>query len=94
MANECTPGVWDTLADSTKETENLRIRSQLMRALTRTIKGWDLPQKDAAARLHVTQPRLNDLLKGKIDKFSLDALVNLLDAADLTLEISVIPRAV
>ncbi|MBW6072150.1 helix-turn-helix domain-containing protein [Pseudomonas aeruginosa] len=94
MANECTPGVWDTLVDSTKETENLRIRSQLMRALTRTIKGWDLPQKDAAARLHVTQPRLNDLLKGKIDKFSLDALVNLLDAAGLTLEISVIPRAV
>ncbi|HFH4533490.1 TPA: helix-turn-helix domain-containing protein [Pseudomonas aeruginosa] len=94
MANECATGVWDTLADSTKETENLRIRSQLMRALTRTIKSWDLPQKDAAARLHVTQPRLNDLLKGKIDKFSLDALVNLLDAADLTLEISVIPRAV
>ncbi|MFO5973207.1 helix-turn-helix domain-containing protein, partial [Pseudomonas aeruginosa] len=67
-------------------------RPQLMRALTRTIKGWDLPQKDAAARLHVTQPRLNDLLKGKIDKFSLDALVNLLDAADLTLEISGISR--
>ncbi|MFO5842689.1 helix-turn-helix domain-containing protein, partial [Klebsiella pneumoniae] len=61
---------------------------------TRTIKEWDLPQKDAAARLHVTQPRLNDLLKGKIDKFSLDALVNLLDAADLALEISDIPRAV
>ncbi|MBW6072132.1 helix-turn-helix domain-containing protein [Pseudomonas aeruginosa] len=93
MTNERTTGVWDKLVDSTEETENLRIRSQLMRALTRTIKGWDLPQKDAAARLHVTQPRLNDLLKGKIDKFSLDALVNLLDAADLTLKISVIPRA-
>ncbi|AHC76626.1 Phage DNA-binding protein [Pseudomonas aeruginosa SCV20265] len=36
---------------------------------------------------------MNDLLKGKIDKFSLDALVNLLGAADLALEISVIPRA-
>ncbi|MFO5742377.1 helix-turn-helix domain-containing protein, partial [Klebsiella pneumoniae] len=68
--------------------------TNLIGAVSRTIRGWELPQKDAAARLHVTQPRLNELLKGKIDKFSLDALVNLLDAADLTLEISVIPRAV
>ena len=93
MSNERATSVWDALVDSPEEAENLRIRSQLMRALTRTVKGWDLPQKDAAARLRVTQPRLNDLLKGKIDKFSLDALVNLLGAADLALEISVIPRA-
>ncbi|MFO5701867.1 XRE family transcriptional regulator, partial [Klebsiella pneumoniae] len=62
----------------------MRHRCHLLRALTRTIKGCDLPQKDGAARLHVTQPRLNDLLKGKIDKFSLDALLNLLDAARST----------
>ena len=93
MANERATSVWDALVDSPEEAENLRIRSQLMRALTRTVKGTGSSAKDAAARLRVTQPRLNDLLKGKIDKFSLDALVNLLGAADLALEISVIPRA-
>ncbi|MFR0693494.1 XRE family transcriptional regulator [Pseudomonas nicosulfuronedens] len=93
MANERATNVWDALVDSPEEAENLRIRAQLMRELTRTVNGWDVPQKDAAARLHVTQPRLNDLLKGKIDKFSLDALVNLLGAAGLDLEISVVQRA-
>ncbi len=44
---------------------------------------------DAAARLGVTQPRLNDLLKGKIDKFSLDALVNMLGHAGMRVEVSV-----
>ncbi len=45
MANERATSVWDALVDSPEEAENLRIRSQLMRALTRTVKGWDLPQK-------------------------------------------------
>lgn len=89
MANERYTSVWDALVDTPEEAENLRIRSQLMRAITQTIKAWDVPQKEAATRLRVTQPRLNDLLKGKIDKFSLDALVNLLSGADLTIEIEV-----
>jgi len=41
------------------------------------VKGWNLPQAQAAARLGITQLRLNDLLRGRISKFSLDALVNL-----------------
>jgi predicted XRE-type DNA-binding protein len=41
------------------------------------VNGWDLSQKAAANRLGLTQPRLNDLLRGKIDKFSLDALFDL-----------------
>ncbi|WP_191485548.1 helix-turn-helix domain-containing protein [Pseudomonas sp. FEN] len=89
MANERYTDVWSALFDSPGEAANLRLRSKLMRVLTRTIKGWDLHQKDAAKRLHVTQPRLSDLMQGKIDKFSLDALVNLLDAADLGIEIEV-----
>lgn len=42
---------------------------------------------EAATRLGITRPRLNDLLRGKLGKFSLDALVNLATAAGLTLEI-------
>ena len=93
MANERYTSVWDALVDTPEEAENLRARSQLMRAITRAVKGWDIAQKDAAVRLHVTQPRLNDLLKGKIDKFSLDALVNMLAGAQLEIEITVRPKA-
>jgi predicted XRE-type DNA-binding protein len=89
MANERATSVWDALVDTPEEAENLRIRSKLMRAITRAVKSWDVPQTEAARRLHITQPRLNDLLKGKIDKYSLDALVNLLANADLEIEISV-----
>ncbi|GLO47860.1 helix-turn-helix domain-containing protein [Pseudomonas putida] len=89
MANERSASVWDTLADTPEEADNLRLRSQLMRTLVKTVRAWDLPQKDAARRLHVTQPRLSELLNGKIDKFSLDALVNLLANADLEVDFTV-----
>lgn len=92
MVNERYTSVWDALVDTPEEAENLRVRSQLLRAITRTVKAWELSQKDAAKRLGVTQPRLNDLLKGKIDKFSLDALVNMLAGAELTIEIEVKDR--
>lgn len=89
MANERYASVWDALVDSSEEAENLRIRSQLMRVLGQTVRSWEMSQKDAAAKLHVTQPRLNDLLKGRIDKFSLDALVNMLAGAELKIKIEV-----
>jgi len=93
MANERSTSVWDALVDSPEEAENLRLRSKLMRAITRTVKGWEVSQKEAAQRLHVTQPRLNDLLKGKIDKFSLDALVNMLASANLEIDVTVKMKA-
>lgn len=93
MANERATSVWEALVDTPEEAENLRVRSQLMRAIIRVVKAWDVSQTDAAKRLHVTQPRLNDLLKGKVDKFSLDALVNLLAGANLRLEVSVTSKA-
>ena len=89
MANERYANVWDALVDSPEEAENLRLRSQLMIALSRAVASWELSQAEAARRLRVTQPRLNDLLKGKIDKFSLDALVNLLAGASLRLEVQI-----
>ncbi len=52
-----------------EETQNLLLRSDLMTRIERYVKTSSLKQKDAAARLGVTQPRLNDLLKGKIEKF-------------------------
>ena len=85
--------VFDAICDTPAEAANMKARSDLLSALTRRIKAWNLPQEAAAQRLSVTRPRLNDLLRGKIDKFSLDALVNLATAAGLTLEIRVAEAA-
>lgn len=93
MANERSTSVWDALVDSPEEAENLRLRSKLMRVLTKVVRSWDLPQKEAARKLHVTQPRLSELLNGKIEKFSLDALVNLLASVDLEIDITVKKKA-
>jgi predicted XRE-type DNA-binding protein len=85
--------VWDALEDSPAAAANMTARSDLMIALDRTIRSWDLTQAEAAKRLGITQPRLNDLLRGRIGKFSLDALMNLVAAAGLTVRIEVLPHA-
>ncbi|MFJ7797373.1 helix-turn-helix domain-containing protein [Pseudomonas sp. NPDC096950] len=83
--------VWDALEDTPQEAANMRLRSKLMLELRNVIRGWELSQKEAAKRLNITQPRLNDVLSGKIDKFSLDALVNLSTAAQLDVDITFQP---
>ena len=69
--------VWDALSDTPEEAANMTMRSDLMIAIQQKVRGWDLTQAEAARRLGVTQPRLNDLLRSKIDKFSLDTLIAL-----------------
>ncbi len=85
--------VFDALADTPAEAANMKARSELLSALKIRIHAWDMPQEAAAARLGITRPRLNDLLRGKLSKFSLDALVNLAAAAGLTLEIRIADAA-
>lgn len=68
---------WDVVADSAEEAENLRIRAHLVDAIRARIDEFGWSQAHAAAQLGVTQPRVSDLARGKIDKFSLDALVNI-----------------
>jgi predicted XRE-type DNA-binding protein len=71
------PSIWDALEDTTQAAANMHLRSSLMRMLCQTIQAWKLPKKDAAERLGISQLRLKDMLDGKIDRFSLDSLVNL-----------------
>jgi predicted XRE-type DNA-binding protein len=85
--------VFDALADTPAEAANMKARSELLSALKNRIRTWDMPQEMAAARLGITRPRLNDLLRGKLGKFSLDALVNLAAASGLTLEIRIADAA-
>ena len=81
--------VFDALAETPAEAANMKARADLTAALADRVRSWDLSQEAAAARLAITRPRLNDLLRGKLGKFSLDALVNLTAAAGLTLELTV-----
>ena len=70
-----------------EEADNLLLRAQLMSRIRETAR--DLTQREAAVLFGVSQPRLNDLLRGKIDKFSLDELVNMLARAGMRVELRV-----
>jgi predicted XRE-type DNA-binding protein len=80
--------VWDALAESPEEAANLKLRSQLMDQITEIIQQSAWTQAEAAAQCGVTQPRINDLLRGRISKFSLDALVNIASALGQRITIS------
>ena len=75
--------VWDALEDGPAEAANMRLRSELMIAIRQTVAEWEVTQAVAAKRLEVTQPRLNDLMRGRINNFSLDALTMLAARAGL-----------
>ena len=81
--------VFEDLGFPPEEAQNLVLRSDLMTRIERFVSSNKLTQQEAAKRLGVTQPRLNDLLRGKIDKFSLDALVNMLGAAGMRVTMAV-----
>lgn len=70
--------VWDAIEDTREAAANMRVRADLMIEVQRYVKGSKLTQAEAAMRLGITQPRHNDLLRGRIDKFSVDALVIML----------------
>ena len=80
--------VWDALEDSPAAAANMRMRSELMIAIREAIAGWDVTQA-AARRLEVTQPRLSDLLRGRINNFSLDALTVLAARAGLDVQMRI-----
>ncbi len=75
--------VWDALEPDPVKRENLNLRSSLMLALTRHIKREGWTQAHAASILGVTQPRISNLIHGKIDLFALDNLVKMATAAGL-----------
>ena len=81
--------VWDALEDTPEDAANMTLRSDLMIAVSGAVNGWHLTQTQAAARLGVTQPRLNDLLRGRINRFSLDALIGLAKRAGLTVHMEI-----
>ena len=81
--------VWDAIEPSKSEAANMKARAELMIAIHKTVLDWNVTQAAAAKRLGLTQPRLNDLLKGRITKFSLDALINHATQAGLDVKVKV-----
>lgn len=69
--------VWDAIADTPGQAANLRARTELMRQIAAFVKKKRWTQNEAAHHCGVTQPRINDLLRGRVSRFSLDALVNI-----------------
>jgi predicted XRE-type DNA-binding protein len=93
MSIQVFESVWDALEDTPTEAENMKLRSSLMIAISEAVSAWHVTQMDAARRLGVTQPRLNDLLRGRVGKFSLDALVALAVRAGLAVHLEITSAA-
>lgn len=83
--------VWDAIADTPGQAANLRTRAELMRRIAAIVKESGWTQAEAAARCSVTQPRINDLLRGRISRFSLDALVNIATAIGCRVHVELEP---
>ena len=81
--------VWDAIEDSSEEAATMTMRSNVMIAIDEKVRSWKITQAQSARRLGITQPRLNDLLHGKINKFSLDTLLTLATRAGLKVKIDV-----
>lgn len=84
--------VFRDLGFSPDEAEHLQVRADLMIRLTRILEARGLTQAAAATLLGVTQPRISDLMRGKVDRFSIDNLVELLGRVDLRVTFAVKPR--
>ena len=90
MNNQRFTSVWDAIEDTPEEAENMKLRSVLMTALKNHLTRTEISQAQAATLFGVTQPRVSDLMRGRINLFSLDALVNMATAAGLHIEIRVL----
>ena len=93
MSNQRFASVWDAIEDTPEEAENMKLRSVLMTALKNHLTRTEMSQTQAAKLFGVTQPRVSDLMRGKINLFGLDALVNMATAAGLHIEMRVLEAA-
>ena len=90
MNNEQFNSVWDAIEDTPEEAENMKLRSSLMMSLKDHLAETGVSQANAAKLFGVTQPRISDLMRGKINLFGLDALVNMAAAAGLHVEMRIL----
>jgi predicted XRE-type DNA-binding protein len=81
--------VWDAIEPTRAQAASMKARAEAMIAIRAAVERWGVTQAVAARRLKLTQPRMNDLLRGRISKFSLDALIDLATRAGLAVRVEV-----
>ena len=81
--------VWDAIEDTPQEAGVMRLRSQLLQAIERHVYALDAPPRVIASGLHITEARLDDILAGRIDTFSLDELAEIAVRAGLQVKLDV-----
>ena len=91
MRDKAFKSVWDAIEDDPSQAANMKHRSALMMAISEHIKARGLNQTEAAKLFGVSQPRISDLMRGKIGMFSIDTLVAMLAAAGIGIDIRVRP---
>lgn len=89
MTSKRFASVWDAIENTPAQAENMKLRSALMIAIKQHVKAKEWTQAEAAERLGVTQPRVSDLVRGKIELFSLDTLVNMAASVGLKVQMRV-----
>ena len=93
MKRQSFSNVWDALENSPAEAVSMIMRSNLLIAIEQRVRSWQVTQAEAARRLGITQPRLNDLLRGRIMNFSLEALISLAGQAGLKVRLDIAEAA-
>ncbi len=89
MKTQTFDSVWDALEDNPVKAKNLKLRAELLTVIISRIEESGLTQQETAKQLGITQPRVNALLKGKIEDFRLDSLVNLAHKLGLTVSVEI-----
>jgi len=80
--------IWDAIEPSRARAANMKARAETMIAIQEAVSKWRLTQEATVRRLGLIQPRLNDLPRGRIDKFSFDAPINIAMAAGLEVRVA------
>lgn len=81
--------IWDVIEPNAKAAASLRIRADLMNVIIENIRARGYSQSNAAKILGITQPRVSNLMNGRIDLFSTDMLVDMLADLDLKVDVKV-----
>ncbi len=89
MKTQTFDDVWDALEDNPVKAKNLKLRAELLTVIISCIEESGLTQQETAKQLSITQPRVNALLKGKIEDFRLDSLVNIAHKLGLTVSVEI-----
>lgn len=83
--------VWDPIVNAAEQAANLRTRSELLEKISDIVRQCEWTEADAASHCGVSQPRMSDLLGGRVSHFSLDALVSIAAALGLSVHVELAP---